>query len=194
MKSNQWEQKYSNISNPYSNSDHPSPCITIPYYLQFIIQAWDPILLCWDSIHVVLLFSCQVKSDSLATPWTVACWAPLASEACMKPPKSEPPPGLNSWFIKTSSWELYSSLLSHHTPLPPSSPLKVLSPPPRPCCPTKTCLESNLRKEKGRLMDSMGGGRDIFKHKDQGIQNDKHQRKATHLAGNTFSQIKYICL
>lgn len=44
-------------------------------------------------------------------------------------------------------------------------------------------------------MDSMGGGREMLKLKGQGIQNDKQQRKATHLAGITFSQMQvYLCL
>lgn len=91
------------------------------------------------------------------------------------------PPGLDSWLIKTSPCELHFSLLSYHTLLLLHHPLKVP--------PQKICLQSKFRKEK-RQMDSIGGGTEMFK--DQGVQNDKQQRKPHSQQALLFPQSRYI--
>lgn len=64
---NKLKAKKSSISNPYSNSNYPSPHINIPYYLQLIIQAWDPVwIMSW--IYWVWISLMRVRRGLCETP------------------------------------------------------------------------------------------------------------------------------
>ena len=91
-------------------------CTNLHFYLQCrrVLTKWA-----FDCGIILLLFSCQVRSNSLATPWTVAHQSPLSMEFSRQEywsglpflsPGDLPDPGIKS---ASPAWQADSLPLNH---------------------------------------------------------------------------------